>query len=163
MTDITVRTATPEDVHALMDCALAACADNGLIEPNPVKLLNDIWPALNLDRGIVGVIGDKFIEAGILLRVDKLFYTDKDMLLERSLFVRPEYRKSGDHKVSRARLLCDFAKQAAKDLELQLIIGILTHERVEGKIRLYERTFGKPAGAYWIYDPSKIETAGETT
>lgn len=162
MTDITVRTATPEDVHALMDCALAACADNGLIEPNPVKLLNDIWPALNLDRGIVGVIGDKFIEAGILLRVDKLFYTDKDMLLERSLFVRPEYRKSGDHKVSRAKLLCSFAKQAAKELNLQLVIGILTKERVEGKVRLYEREFGEPAGAYWLYDPEDKGAGAQT-
>lgn len=134
---------------------MAACADNGLIEPNPVKLLNDVWPALNLDHGIVGVIGNGFIEAGILLRVDKLFYTEKDMLLERSLFVRPEFRKSGDHKVSRAKLLCAFAKQAAKELDLDLVIGILTKERVEGKIRLYEREFGAPAGAYWIYSPKK--------
>ena len=153
MPELTVRTATPEDHRAVMDCAMAACSDNGLVEPNPIKLLQDIWPALNLDRGIVGVIGGDFIEAGILLRIDRLFYSDRDMLLERCLFVRPEFRKSGDHKISRARALCSFAKQAASQLGLQLVIGILTQERVGGKIRLYEREFGEPAGAYWVYDP----------
>lgn len=160
MSTISVRTGTPLDVHPLMDCAIAACSDNGLIEHDPEKLLIDIWPALNLDRGIVGIIGNEVVEAAILLRVDKLFYTNKDMLLERSLFVRPEFRKSGDHRISRAKLLCAFAKEAAAALNLQLIIGILTHERVAGKIKLYEREFGEPAGAYWVYDPSKKKDGG---
>jgi len=163
MPELTVRTATPEDHRAVMECAMAACADNGLVEPNPIKLLQEIWPALNLDRGIVGVIGDDFIEAGILLRIDRLFYSDRDMLLERCLFVRPEFRKSGETKIRRARSLCEFAKQAADRLSLPLVIGILTKERVEGKIRLYEKEFGEPAGAYWIYEPVKNEGAGALT
>jgi hypothetical protein len=133
-----------------MDLALAACADNGLTNPNPVKLLSEIWAALNLDNGIMGIIGGDKLEAGILLRVDSMWYSDEKTLIERSIFVRPEYRKSGAHKVSRVGLLLDFAKKAREELNLPLIIGILSTERAEAKTRLYQRHFGEPAGAYWL-------------
>ena len=150
-TSITVRTGTPADVHRAMDLALAACADNGMTNPNPVKLLSEIWPALNLDNGIMGFIGDDTLEAGILLRVDNMWYSDEKTLLERAIFVRPEFRKSGEHKVSRVRLLIDFAKKAQKELGLPLVIGVLSNQRADAKVRLYERHFGEPAGAYWLY------------
>jgi len=134
-----------------MDLAMAACADNGLTNPNPVKLLSEIWAALNLENGIMGLIGDDKLEAGILLRVDSMWYSEEKTLLERAIFVHPDYRKSGEHKVSRARLLCEFAKDASKSLALPLVIGVLSTQRVDAKIRLYERSFGEPAGAYWLY------------
>jgi len=152
LSEIAVRTGTPADVHKVMALALAACADNGLTNPNPIRLLGEIWPSLNLDKGIMGIIGNDPLEAAILLRVENMWYSDENTLLERAIFVHPDFRKSGEHKVSRARLLCDFAKKASHELGLPLVIGILSTQRVEAKVKLYERSFGEPAGAYWIYN-----------
>ena len=147
MTDIIVRTGNPLDIHPVMKQALAACEENSLTTVNPTKLLGEVWASLNLDNGIMGLIGTDPIEAGILLRVEPLFYSDEKCLLERAIFVNPDYRRGG----SRARLLCEWAKKAAEDLRLPLIIGILSSTRVEAKIKLYERQFGEPSGAYWIW------------
>jgi hypothetical protein len=147
---ITVRTGTPDDVHKIMGLALAACEENGLTKPNPEKLLREIWPSLNLDGGIVGVIGDREpLEAAILLRVDSMWYSDEQTLLERAIFVHPSFRTS---KIGRARLLCEFAKKAAHDLSMPLVIGVLSTHRTEAKSKLYSRQFGEPAGVYFIYN-----------
>lgn len=146
MNEIKVRAGTPEDLDAMMALAMLAVDDNGLSAPNQIKILRDIWPALHLDHGIVGIIGNP-IEAAILLRVDCLWYSDEPVLLERSIFVHPDFRSA---KGGRARLLCDFAYDASVELGLPLVIGILSNERTAGKVRLYERRFGPPAGAYWI-------------
>ena len=144
---IKVRTGTPADIDDVMRIAIAACEDNALCPPNPEKLLRDIWPALNLDKGIMGVIGSP-IEAAILLRIENLWYSDELMMIERSIFVDPTFRSA---KGGRAKLLCEYAKVAAKELGLKLIIGIISNERTEGKIRLYHRAFGEPSGAYWVW------------
>jgi GNAT superfamily N-acetyltransferase len=151
MTDeITVRTGTPDDVHGMMRLALAACAENGLHNPDPQKLLAEIWASLNLHHGIVGIIGEpnKPFEAAILLRVESLWYTSDLSVVERAIFVHPDYRNA---KGGRASKLCSFAKKASETLGYPLVIGILSNERTEAKVRLYERQFGRPAGAYWIF------------
>ena len=144
-----VRTGTPADVDQMMELALAACSENGLRNPNPVKLLNEIWSSLNLHHGIVGIIGEpgKPLEAAILLRVEPLWYTDDLAVLERAIFVHPDYRSA---KGGRASKLCFFAKKTAKTLGYPLVIGILSSQRTEAKVRMYERQFGPPAGALWV-------------
>ena len=147
--EIFVRTGTPEDIDGMMELALAACAENGLTNPNPLKLLNEIWSSLNLHHGIVGIIGEpgKTPEAAILLRIESLWYTDDLSVVERAIFVHPEYRSA---KGGRASKLCFFAKKTAKTLGYPLVIGILSSQRTEAKVRMYERQFGPPAGALWI-------------
>lgn len=149
-TEIKVRTGTPEDVHKMMDIALMACQENAVTKADPQKLLRDIWPALNLDHGIVGIIGDDPIEAAILLRIEPFWYgsDDEPCLLERAIFVAPDYRSA---KGGRARLLCEWAKGASRELNMPLVIGVLSNERTEAKSRLYARQFGEPAGVYFIY------------
>ena len=147
---IKVRTGRPSDIDGLMHIALMACEENAVTAADPHKLLRDIWPALNLDHGIVGIIGDDPIEAAILLKTEPFWYAPDDQLclLERAIFVHPEYRSA---KGGRARLLCEWAKNASKELEMPLIIGVLSSERTEAKMRLYMRQFGEPAGMYFIY------------
>lgn len=146
-TSITVRTGTAADIHPVMRQALAACEENSLSRVNPTKLLSEVWASLNLDKGIMGLIGQDPIEAGILLRVEPMWYSDDMCLLERAIFVNPDYRRGG----GRARLLCQWAKKAAEELKMPLVIGILTSQRVQAKVALYERQFGEPSGAYWIF------------
>lgn len=148
--EIKVRTGTPEDIHAMMELALLACDENGFVNPNPGKLLNEIYPALTLQYGIVGIIGKpgERIEAAILLRVGNVWYSDDPVLEERAIFVHPDFRSA---KGGRAAKLCRFAKETSDRLQLPLMIGVLSNDRTAAKIRMYERQFGAPSGVYFLY------------
>jgi GNAT superfamily N-acetyltransferase len=149
--DLGVRIGMPEDIHPMMELAMQACDENGFVDPNPEKLLTEIWPALNLHDGIVGIIQDESsnLEGAILLRIGKMWYSDEPVLEEKAIFIHPNYRNA---KGGRARRLCEFSKKTAETLGLPLIIGVLSNHRTEAKIRLYERQFGKPSGAFFLYN-----------
>lgn len=149
--ELKVRIGCPEDVDAVMDIALTCAAENGLTNPNKIKMLQAVWAGLNREGSIIGVIGDthEYVEAAILLTVESLWYSDEKSLIERAIIVRPEFRSA---KGGRAKLLCEFAKKVSGTLELPLLIGILSNHRTEGKVKLYCRQFGESAGAYWIYN-----------
>lgn len=134
-----------------MDLAMQACDENGFVDPNPKKLLAEIWPALNLDNGLVGIIQDEGggLEGAILLRIGTMWYSDAQVLEEKAIFIHPDYRSA---KGGRARRLCEFSKRAADGLGIPLIIGVLSNHRTEAKVRLYERQFGKPSGAFFLYN-----------
>jgi len=149
--DLGIRVGTPEDVDAVMEIALSACEENGFVDPNPAKLLGEIWPALNLDKGLIGIIGNpgEKAEGAVLLRIGSMWYSDKEVLEEKAIFIHPDYRSA---KGGRARRLCQFSKQVADSLSIPLIIGVLSNNRTEAKVRLYERQFGKPSGAFFLYN-----------
>ena len=146
-----VRLGTPEDVHPMMDLSLAASSENGFVNPNPMKLLAEIWPALNQDGGLVGLIEGEngILEGAVLLRIGSMWYSDDPVLEERAIFIHPDYRSA---KGGRARRLCEFTKQVADELGIPLIIGVLSNHRTKGKIKLYERQFGEPSGAFFLYN-----------
>jgi GNAT superfamily N-acetyltransferase len=149
--DLGVRIGKPEDVHNLMDLAMKACEENGFSNPNPQKLLSEIWSALNLAHGIVGIIEgeDGIIEGAVLLRIGPTWYSDDQVLEEKAIFIHPDYRSA---KGGRARRLCEFTKQVADQLGIPLLIGVLSNHRTRGKVKLYERQFGEPAGAFFLYN-----------
>lgn len=148
--DLKVWVGQPEDVDDIMELALAACVENGFVEPNPLKLLSEIWPALNRDRGIIGVVGvpGQKPQGAILLRIGNIWYSDAEILEERAVFIHPDFRSA---KGGRARKLCEFGKKVSDELGIPLTIGVLSNHRTAGKIRMYERIFGKPSGAYFLY------------
>jgi GNAT superfamily N-acetyltransferase len=151
MTDnLQVRVGTPEDIDGCMELSLAACEENGFLYPSPRKLLMELWPALNRDKGIIGIIGKpgQKMEGAILLRIGQTWYSEQMTLEERAIFISPDFRSA---KGGRARKLVDFAKKTADELGLPLMIGVLSNHRTEGKVRLYRRIFGEPTGAYWLY------------
>jgi len=148
--DVKVRVATPEDVEQVMNMAAMVCKENGIFEPNMDKIFADIWPSLHQHYGLVGVIGDpnEELEGFVLLRVGTMWYSDTPILEEKTVFVHPRHRKwSG----GRARKLCKFSKQVADELNMPMIIGILSNTRTGGKMRLYESEFGAPAGGFFLY------------
>lgn len=149
--DLGVRLGTPEDVHALMDLSMAASAENGFVNPNPKKLVEEIYPALIQEGGLVGVIEGEngILEGAVLLRIGSMWYSDDPVLEERAIFIHPDYRSA---KGGRARRLCEFTKQVADELKIPLIIGVLSNHRTKGKIKLYERQFGEPSGAFFLYN-----------
>lgn len=161
--DVHVRLGTIDDLDGMMAIAMQAAIENGFIEPSPQRLLEDVYAALTLQRGVIGIIGDpgKPIEGAILLRMGTLWYSDEPTLEEKAIFVVPEYRAA---KGGRAKKLAEFAKKYADGLGIPLTIGVLSNERTAGKIRLYQRIFGEPAGVYFLYgaktgNPGKSEGA----
>lgn len=147
---IAIRIGTAADVDDMMALALSACEENGFVDPNPKKLLADIWSALNLNRGLMGIIGDRGSpEGAVLLRLGEMWYSDIPVVEEKAIFIKDEFRSA---KGGRARRLCEFSKQVSDTLGIPLIIGVLSNHRTEGKVRLYERQFGKPSGAFFLYN-----------
>jgi hypothetical protein len=145
-----VRIAGPHDLQALMALALAACDENGFVNPNPDKLANEIWPALHLNHGAVGIIGapNEQAKGAVLLRIGSMWYSDQMVVEEKAIFIHPDFR---DAKGGRAKKLCQFSKSVADSLNIPLMIGVLSNNRTKAKVRMYEREFGKASGAYFLY------------
>lgn len=147
--ELKIRLATPKDELPLLNLALRAWEENGIKNVNPEKMVGMIRPALFLWQGLCGIIGDDKIEGAVLLRISQLWYSDDWILEEKAIFVDPEYRSA---KGGRARKLCEFSKRVADELNIPLLIGVLSNTRTEAKVRLYERQFGPPAGAFFLYN-----------
>jgi hypothetical protein len=155
-----VRVATPDEVDAVMELALMGCAENEFMPHDPVLVLQDVWAALNLHDGIIGVIGppgSQPLEGAVLLRVGNIWYSRERHIEERAIFVHPQFRKGRPAKGGRAARLAEFSMDVADQLNMPLTIGVLSNSRTEAKVRLYSRVLGKPAGAYWIYWPGARE------
>lgn len=151
MTDnLKVRIAVPEDLDEIMQIAMMACEENGFLNPSPAKLAAEIWPALHQDHGICAVIGQPGgkIEGLVLLRIGHMWYSNTTIVEEKAIFIHPDFRAA---KGGRAKRLCEFSKQVADNLGIPLIIGVLSNSRTEAKVRMYERQFGAPAGAFFLY------------
>lgn len=148
--EIKVRLGTPDDLDAMMQIAVAAAEENGFTKADPAMLLEDVYAGLTLQMGVVGIIGEPGhpIEGAILLRVGHVWYSPEPTLEEKAIYVVPEYRSA---KGGRAKKLAEFAKRYADELKLPLSIGVLSNQRTAGKIRLYQRIFGEPAGVYFLY------------
>ena len=148
--ELIIRIGTPEDLDDLMEISMLASEENGFLEPNPGKLAAEIWPALHQDHGIVGIIGPKDgqVQGAVLLRIGQMWYSDTPVVEEKAIFIHPDYRSA---KGGRAKQLCEFSKRVADSLGIPLIIGVLSNSRTEAKVRLYERQFGKPSGAFFLY------------
>ena len=149
--DLKIRIADVDDMDEVMALALSACEENGFLNPNPQKLAGEMWPALNQDNGLCAVIGPEggMIEGVLLLRIGNMWYSDQPVVEEKAIFIHSEYRSA---KGGRARQLCEYSKKVSDTLGIPLIIGVLSNHRTEGKIRMYERIFGKPAGAFFLHN-----------
>lgn len=147
--EVHVRTATPLDEEGIMELARLVNNENGVFKMNEEKVRAMVRPALYLQGGIMGVIGpSNRIEGLVLLRISQYWYSDAAFLEEMCVYVHPDFRAA---KGGRARKLVEFAKKASEKLELPLMIGILSNSRTDAKTRLYERQFGSPAGAFFLY------------
>lgn len=150
-TNLSVRIAGTDEVQEIMDLTLSCHKENGFVDVDPQKVLRELWPALAQDNGVVGVIGEKGqpVQGCVVLRVGEMPYSTARVLEEKFLFVHKDYRAA---KGGRARLLAEFTKRVADSLDIPLIIGVLSNHRTRSKVRLYERVFGEPAGAFFLYN-----------
>lgn len=152
METVKVRIGTVDDLDQIMSLAMLMHNEIGISSISHDKILPEIYSALTMNHGLMGVIGEPGdrIQGGILLKIGKLFYSDDDVLEEKGLFIHPEFRRA---KGGAARQLCEFAKKTSDQLGMPLLIGIQNDVRTKGKARLYERQFGMPIGAQFLYRP----------
>lgn len=144
-----IRLAEIEDLPSLMDLTKLAAEEDAQHPYDPDKVFNVIRRHYDKTGGLVAVAGPKGepIKGYLIMIVDEIWYSPDFQLLELSLFVDPQHRKS-----TLAKQLMAFSKEASEGLRLDLTIGVLSNERTEPKVRLYKRQF-KTAGAYFIYRP----------
>lgn len=149
-----VRLAEPEDLSGLLELMRVACREDAQHEMDEERVLNMLRRYYDKQGAIIAVIGEPGKpEAYLLMVLDEIWYASPGtmQLLELSLFVHPDHRKS-----DRAKQLMQFSKQASEGLALDLTIGVFSNSRTEAKIRLYQRQY-KQVGAYFMYRPSSAE------
>lgn len=143
---VTVRLATQRDANGVLDLCRMIWAENALFTMDDELVRSKIHGALHGNGGLIGVIGEQDnLHGCIMLEIGQQWYTRDHHLCELFNFVHPDHRKS-DY----AKQLAKYAEQCAVKLGLPLVIGVITNERTEGKVRLYRRWFGVPAGAFFV-------------
>lgn len=134
-----------------MELCRALHAENGMFTMSEDKVRGMLQRAFNRQGGIIGALGvPGRIEGAIYLVISDYWYSDDWHLSELFSFVLPQYRKSNN-----AKELITFAKRCSDEIGIPLVIGVISNERTEGKVRLYQRQLDKPAGAFFVYDAKR--------
>lgn len=144
-----VRMAVPADANGMMGLCHLLHSENALFPVDDDLLRITLGRALCHHDGILGVIGPEGgeLEGAIYLLISRFWYSRHHHLEELFSYVHPEHRKS-----PHAKSLINFAKQCSDTLSLPLNIGVLSDERMEAKVRLYQRQLGKPRGAFFFWN-----------
>lgn len=148
-----VRPIQAKDEEALMELAIVNNRENGVAPLSETKMRNMIRKGINHDGCIIGVIdGAEGLAGSIGMLITQWWYSDSWHLEEIWNFVHPDYRKQKEtNGVSCANKLLHFAKWSSEQMQMPLLIGVIATERMEAKVRLYQRQF-PPVGALFYYE-----------
>jgi hypothetical protein len=138
-----VRRGVPADAEPMMILLREMHAENGLAPLDEQKVRNTLMRGLTGDGAIVGIIrSDGIIAASVGLFISRWWYSEASHVEDLWSFVSENYRKS-----EYAKNLLVWSKHAAKVLGQPLLMGVLSSERTQAKIKLYQRQLGAPVGA----------------
>lgn len=150
-----VRKAIAADIPEIWRLFLMAHRENGVfnLAPNKVDyfLNRAIYPdqVMSNDtgpRGQIAVIGSPGrLEAIVFIILGSFWYSDEIHLEELLVYVDPEYRVS-EH----AKNCIDWMKRTADGLDVKLLTGIISKDRTQAKMRLYDRYLPR-IGAFYLY------------
>ena len=156
--EYTVRKPVMEDLPELMKMAKAMHSEGAMMPMSEARSREMIVSAIqndtivdgkhirnNICAGVIGPVGKP--EAVICMILTRYWYSNYDHLEEVLNYVSPEHRKS-----TRAKYLIEYAKMCSREIGIPLLIGVLSQERTEAKVRLYQRQLGKPVGAWFLYN-----------
>ena len=149
-----VRVAIPSDENEIMRSMRAAFEEQPIFPLDEQRMRDRIRMCTQRKGGVVGVIdGPKGIEGYLIAVLSQYWYTDAWHLEELSNFVHPDYRRS-----THAKDLISFAKWFAEQMSVPLIMGILSTQRLDAKIRLYQRQV-KHVGAVFAFNTGHLGDA----
>lgn len=156
-----VRPATPDDEDEIMLLLGQMHAEGGLLPLSEMRARDMFRRAFRKEGAVMGVVGAPGdIKAMIYLLISNYWYTEAFHLEELFNFVRPDVRNTPDGS-KLADQMIEYAKKCAVETGLPLLIGVLTNKRMEGKVRLYRRSLGYPAGAFFMFNSKwQNEVAG---
>jgi hypothetical protein len=148
-----VHIATPEYFEELYETLMEKVwPEWGHHTPDELLVKDCVWRAVNRQASMVGVVGDHTnIKAFILLRLENMWYNTDVQIIELVNFVVPEYRKT-----NYAKQLISFAKKCSDELKLDLMVGVISNDRTEAKVRLYKRQLPY-VGAFFLHHPKQSE------
>lgn len=147
-----VRRADVSDTDEVMQMAREVHQEIGLFKFSESKVRSQLQMAFDRKGAVIGVIGNKGrLEGSIYLLISDFWYTEDWHLGELWNYVRPEYRKSDN-----AQDLISFSKRCADELKLPAVLGIVSNEKTQAKVRLYERKLGTAVGAFFVYIPAGV-------
>lgn len=131
-----VRLATPRDEAALFAFLMLAAEENSLSPPNDELVMAAIRKATGRQGNVVGIIDapDGSIAASVGICMNTWWYSLKWHCQDMWCYVHPDHRRS-DY----AKSLIQFSKWWADQLGMDLIMGVMSVHRTEGKVRLYRR------------------------
>src|SRR5262245_41645169 len=128
--DIPVRLATPADEPAIMEMCRQLHEENGAFPMDDDLVRNQLHLAFAKKGGMLGVIGEPGrLQGMIYLLIAHFWYSREWHLEELFSYCRPEFRKSNN-----AKNLIKFAKHCADDLQIPLVIGVISNTRTEAKV-----------------------------
>lgn len=147
--DRVVRLAHAGDEEALMVLCRLLHQENGAFPMDEDRVREILHSAFQRQGGMIGVVDSEdgtSLDGCIVLTLQQMWYSNEWYLGELFLFVHPERRRGGP-----AARLIRFGKEMATKLGLPLVIGVLSNQRTEEKVRMYQRELGPPAGAFFMY------------
>jgi GNAT superfamily N-acetyltransferase len=144
----TVIGATLSDLPEFMRLFRIMWAENGMFDLDEDCVRDTFNRAVRNKEGVIGLIkgplGD--VRGMLYLLITRYYYTRQLHLEELFNFIAPEFRRT-----NYADALLRYAMHCQKELNIPLIIGVLTGSRMEAKVRLYRRRLGMPAGAFFVH------------
>jgi hypothetical protein len=151
-----VRIARGEDRQEIWRLFLQGHRENGKFTLAPEKVDFFLQRALHPEmipewdagpRGAIGVIGDiGKLEALVFVTLSTYWYSHDRHLEEFIVYVDPECRRPPGH----ARALIEWMKHQSDLTGLPLVTGVISTERTEAKVRLYDRMLPR-VGAFFLY------------
>lgn len=150
-----VRLARPEEADDIFYFLIGLYEENALFPMDEYKgrqAIKDMLDRSSTHPGIIGVIdGPHGYEASVGMIIgEATWYTTSPSLEERWNFVHPDHRRS-----SHAKRLIQFSKSFSDPLGIPLIMGILSNERTEAKVRLYQRQLPM-VGAFFMHGIERV-------
>jgi len=146
MTD-DVRLAVPADEDKIVSMIRLLHDENGLFPLSERRVREYMQKFFRKEGALIGVVGPVGDPVGSMyLTIGQPYYSDTWYLNEAWNFVHPDHRRS-DY----AKKLLAWAKQISSELQLPLMIGIVSNHRTEAKVRLYEKQLEK-AGAFFVWN-----------
>lgn len=151
-----VRKAGRADEPDIMEICKQNHGENGQFSLSLPKVHDMVARAFDGRGAIIGAVGapDR-IEGAILLLITQFWYTEDWCLEEIFNYVRPEYRRT-----THAKDMISFGKRCSDELNIPLVIGVVSNERTRAKMELYRRQLGEPVGGYFLHRPA---SAGHQT
>jgi hypothetical protein len=149
---IPVRKARPSDRGTVLDICRQNHQENGQFGLSMRKVEGMVDKAFANEGCIIGTVGQgNNIEGIIMLLIAQFWYTDDWCLEEIMNYVLPDHRRS-----THAKDMIAFAKRCSDEIQIPLVIGVVSNERTKAKIELYRRQLGEPCGGYFMHKPAGL-------